>query len=314
MPNPTGVSAAQARRVRLDRQNLAVLLAQTLAWFTLIEVMHTDLAPLWKVPVLLLFCLVMQGVFSMMHECCHRNGHRSKRLNGVMGAWSSTLFGSSYTLIRVNHEGHHQRNRSHAELAEFILPGENPVFKVGLYYFAVLGGIWLGSFLATLVLPFIPFRHVKSLAVRMMSMDGYNRSFAEFDAADWSLLRREAVLAVLWWVGCAALFGWRWQVLALTYACFAFSYSSLQWIYHMRTPLDRVEGAYDLRLPTPVRWLFLNFNYNLAHHRWPRAPWQDLHARVDQKETQPLWWRHLNVFRPPEPFPADPSRLVKVYF
>jgi fatty acid desaturase len=110
------------------------------------------------------------------------------------------------------------------------------------------------------------------------------------------------------------LFGWQWQVLLVAYACFAFSYSSLQWIYHLRTPLDRIEGAYDLRLPTPVRWLFLNFNYNLAHHRAPRAPWQALHARVDPRETQPLWRRWLGVFRPPQAYPQDPSRLVKVYF
>ncbi len=303
-----------SQRIRHDRQNLAVLTAQTLGWFILIELLHSPIAWGWKVLVLLLFCQMMQGVFSMMHECCHRNGHRNKRLNGIMGAWSSTLFGSSYTLIRVNHEGHHQRNRSTPELAEFILPGENAVFKVSLYYFAVLGGIWLGSFVATLVLPFIPFQYVKALAVRMVSMDGYNRSFSEFDANDWSVLRLEAGLAVLAWTACIYVFDWQWQVLLVAYACYAFSYSSQQWIYHMRTPLDRVEGAYDLRLPTPLRWLYLNFNYNLSHHRSPRTPWQELHARVNRLETQPLWWRYVNVFRPPEPLHTDAARLAKVYF
>ena len=159
-------------------------------------------------------------------------------------------------------------------IAEFILPGERAAFKVGLYYFAILGGIWLGSFVATLLLPFLPYRHAKSLALQMTTMDGYSRSFAEFDADDWRLLRLEAVLAVAWWSACIWLFGWNWQLLLVLYACYAFSYSSLQWVYHMRTPLDRVEGAYDLRLPAPVRWLFLNFNYNLSHHRHPRAPWR----------------------------------------
>lgn len=302
------------RRLSLDRQNLVVLLLQLLAWGSLIELLHHDIPLAGKAAVVLLFCLMMQGVFSMMHECCHRNGHRSRRLNWAMGAMASTMFGSSYTLIRVNHEGHHQRNRSHAELAEFILPGERAAFKVGLYYFAILGGIWLGSFVATLLLPFLPYRHAKSLALQMTTMDGYSRSFAEFDADDWRLLRLEAVLAVAWWSACIWLFGWNWQLLLVLYACYAFSYSSLQWVYHMRTPLDRVEGAYDLRLPAPVRWLFLNFNYNLSHHRHPRAPWQDLHAKVDPRETQPLWYRYLSVFRPPEPYPDDPSRLAKHYF
>ena len=85
-------------------------------------------------------------------------------------------------------------------------------------------------------------------------------------------------------------------------------------VEEVRTPLDRIEGAYDLRLPTPVRWLFLNFNYNLTHHRLPRAAWQELHGHVDPAQTQPLWRRWLSVFRPPEPYPDDPSRLVKTYF
>lgn len=303
-----------AERRRFDRQNLAVVAAQGLAWFALLQGLHSSAGWPAKALALLLFCMVMQGVFSMMHECFHRNGHRSRRINWAIGAFASTLFGSSYTLIRVNHEGHHQRNRSPAELAEFVLPGESAAFKTGLYYFAILGGIWLGSFITTLLLPFVPFRHVRVLAVRMLSMDGYNRSFAEFDARDWQVLRIESVLLVAWWAGWIWLMDWDWRVLAVAYAAFAFSYSSLQWIYHMRTPLDRIEGAYDLRMPAPLRWLFLNFNYNLSHHRAPQAAWQELHARVDPRETQPLWARYLGVFRPPEPYPDDVARLAKRYF
>jgi fatty acid desaturase len=304
----------RSRKARLGRQNLAVLAAQALAWFALLQFLHSAAAVGWKVLALALFCVVMQGVFSMMHECFHRNGHPTPGVNWSIGAFASILFGSSYTLIRVNHEGHHQRNRSSAELAEFILPGESAAAKTALYYFAVLGGIWFGSFVGTLLLPFVPFRHVRALAVRLVSMDGYNRSFAEFDARDWQLLRLESGLAVAWWLACAWLFAWDWRVLLAAYACFAFSYSSLQWVYHMRTPLHRVEGAYDLRLPTPLRWLFLNFNYNLSHHRYPQAPWQELHARVDPRETQPLWRRYFGVFQPPQPLPDDLSGLAKRYF
>lgn len=304
----------QQRRVRLDRQNLLVLAAQSLAWIGLIKLMHTDLALAWRVLILIVFCLMMQGVFSMMHECFHRNSHRAAVVNWAMGTWASIMFGSSYTLIRVNHEGHHQRNRSPAELAEFILPGERPAPKIALYYFAILGGIWLSSFIASLLLPWVSFRKVRALAVRWASMDGFNRAFSQFTARDWTLLRLESALGVLCWLSAFWLFDLRWQTLLLMYGCFAFSYSSLQWIYHLRTPLDRIEGAFDLRLPTPIRWLFLNFNYNLSHHRKPAAPWQDLHGFVDQRQTQPLWWRYLGVFRPPEPMPHDTAHLTKVYF
>ncbi|QTD45780.1 fatty acid desaturase family protein [Ottowia testudinis] len=306
--------APAAPPLRHGRQNLAILLAQTAACLGLIQALHLPMAWPWKALVLMVFCIVMQGTFSMMHEACHGNGHPHRRLNALVGVWAATLFGSAYTLIRVNHEGHHVRNRTPAELAEYILPGESRLTKTALYYFAVLGGIWLGSFAATLLLPFVPFRFAKALAVRWQSMDGYNRSFAEFSARDWWALRLESILFVAFWIGVVWLFDWRWPVLALAYAAFAFSYSSLQWIYHLRTPLDRVEGAYDLRAPWFIRWPFLNFNYNLSHHRYPRAPWQELHARAIAHETQPLWRRWIGVLRPPEPFPARPDLLTKVYF
>lgn len=82
----------------------------------------------------------------------------------------------------------------------------------------------------------------------------------------------------------------------------------------MRTPLDRIKGAYDLRAPTLVRLLFLNFNYNLTHHRHPQLPWQAMHALVDRRETQPLWYRYVLVFKCPEPLPADLGAIRKTYF
>ena len=127
-------------------------------------------------------------------------------------------------------------------------------------------------------------------------------------------MRHEAAAGVAIWAAAIVLLDWDWRLLVALYAAFAFTWSSLQWVYHMRTPLDRIEGAYDLRLPRLVRWLFLNFNYNLTHHRHPNRPWQDMHRAVNPRETQPLWYRYLLVFKCPEPLPADTLSLRKVYF
>jgi fatty acid desaturase len=294
--------------------NLCVGAAQILGWAALLTALHLPLSLGWKALVLVTFCLMMQGVFSLMHECFHGLGHPSAKVNHVLGVAAATIFGTSYTLYRVNHEGHHLRNRSRAEVAEYVYPGESAARKTLVYYFAILGGIWLGSLVATLVLPFIPHRYAHVLNRPAASMNGYSLSFEQFSAADWRALRVEAAIGVLAWIGMALVLGWRWQVLAIAYAAFAFSWSSLQWVYHMRTPLDRIEGAYDLRAPRLVRWLFLNFNYNLAHHRQPYLPWQRMHAAVNPRETQPLWYRYLLVFKAPEPMPADPSAIRKTYF
>jgi len=60
--------------------------------------------------------------------------------------------------------------------------------------------------------------------------------------------------------------------------------------------------------------LFLNFNYNLMHHRRPDLPWQEMHGLVNSRETQPLWYRYMLVFKCPETLPVDPSAIRKIYF
>jgi fatty acid desaturase len=301
-------------RHRYGRMNLLVGAAQIAAWGGLITAIHRvdGLAP--KIALGVLFCLMMQGVFSLMHECIHHHGHPSASVNWALGAATAAIFGTVYTLFRLNHEGHHVRNRTRAEVAEYIYPDESALRKTFVYYFAILGGIWLGSFAAAIVLPFVPYRHAGKLNRPAKSMNGYSLSFAEFTARDWTLLRLEALAGAAIWLGAFALLDWDWRVVAVLYAGFAFSWSSLQWVYHMRTPLDPVEGAYDLRAPLLVRWLFLNFNYNLTHHRHPSLPWQEMHAKVDPRETQPLWYRYILVFKSPEPLPADPATIRKHYF
>lgn len=231
-----------------------------------------------------------------------------------MGVWTGVLFGTSYTLFEVNHHGHHVRNRTPPEIAEFVLPGESRWRKTLVYYFAILGGIWWGSFLAIFILPFVPYSLVRRLNKPGSSMNGYSLSFLSFSRQRWRRLRLEsffslAIYAVVIW-----LLDFQAGTLLLAFGAFAFSWSSLQWVYHLRTPLDPVEGAYNLRSLTPIRWLFLNFNYNLTHHRHPELHWQELHEKTDLRETQPSWYRYFLVFLPPEPLPTDLSVLEKRYF
>lgn len=312
MSLPTATAdAAQIRRY--DRANLLILVLQTLAWAgTLTWLSHTGAGPL-KWFVLLPFCLVMQGVFSIMHEGFHGSAHRRPGVNYTMMVWASTMFGASATLIRVNHLGHHIRNRTRAERADFALPGESLARKRIAYYLAIGGGIWLGACVGSLVLAVLP-----ASVTERLSMHGadntYATAFGEFDAADFRRIRRETLAAIAIWGALGWLLGWSPRVVLIACLAFAFSWSSLQWIYHMRTPLDVVEGGYNLRAPRLVRWLFLNFNYNLTHHRQPALRWQHLHAASDPRETRPLWYGWLTIFLPPRRLPDDLSQLDKTYF
>lgn len=305
------LSAERGRRY--DRQNLLVLAAQVGTWWCLITLMHQDIAIAFKIGIVILFCLVMQGVFSFMHDCFHGHGHRNPHINWAAGWLASTLFGTSYTLFQVNHAGHHVRNRTPSELIDFIRPGESVPKKMAFYYVGILGGIWLFGLVGALLLPFTPYRVARPLASQEDD-NTYSGAFKDFSHADWNRLRIESALGVVFWVGVYLASGWSWQPLLLTYAAFGISWSWLQWVYHVRTPIDVVEGAYNLRAPAFVRWLFLNFNYNLTHHRQPAYRWQQLYDVSNQQETQPLGHRTLRMYIPPQPLPDDPTTIKKVYF
>lgn len=303
------------RKGRYGRQNLIVLGAQVVAWGALLTAIEGTPWP-WKVVWVVLFCFVMQGVFSMMHEYFHDNAHPDPRVGYAIGIVGSTLFGTSATLHRVNHWGHHVRNRTPAEQGEFIHEGESVVGKVALYYFAVTIGLWLSGLVFPFLSIFIPYRAVAWLSSHRR-YNTYSAAFASFKARDWTRMRLEAVGLLAFWVPVVVWGPWSAGTLVLAYVAFAFSWSSLQWVYHLRTPLHVVEGAYNLRLPTPIRWLFLNFNMNLTHHRRPYLPWQELYVVTDSRETQPLWYRWVLMFKPPMRFPEraeDLAFLEKRYF
>lgn len=297
---------------RYGTQNLVVLGLQVASWAVLLTAI--DRTPgLWKLVPILLFCTVMQGVFTMMHEYFHRNAHRRPWLNHAIGIVGATLFGTSATLHRINHWGHHLRNRTSAERGEFIHEGESPVAKVLLYYFATMGGLWIGGLVFPFVSWFVPFRVVERLEAHG-EFNTYAAAFEQFDAGEWNRMRVEALILLSFW-GLVGLWGpWSLLTLVLAYGAFAYHWSVLQWIYHLRTPIDVVEGAYNLRLPPPVGLLWLNFNCNLTHHRRPELPWQELPAHTDRSETRPLWYMYLRMWLPPTRFPDELSSLDKTYF
>ncbi len=302
---------AMAER-RLDRMNIAVACAQVAGWAACLAAAPLLSDTIWLPAVIIFFCLMMQGVFSMMHECFHGHGHRNVAVNTLMCWLATTLFGASATLIRINHLGHHVRNRTRAELVDYVESDESALQKIVSYYFAIFGGIWLASFLGSLVLALMPARAVDSLRAKA-DTNTYAAAFADFTPEDFRKIRYEVLAAVIWWAGAFWLLDLQLAYVLLFYAAFAFSWSSLQWIYHVRTPLDVVEGTYNLRAPFLVRALFLNFNYNLTHHRDPGLRWQYMHDVTNLRETRPLWFSWLAILKPPAPMPKD-RVIEKSYF
>lgn len=301
-------------RGRYGRTNLLVTLLHAMAWAVLLTVIDaSSLHWSLRAAAVVVFCIMMQGVFTMLHEFCHRNAHSHPHLNYLIGWITSIIFGTAPTLLQVQHWGHHRRNRTESERGEFIHDDETAWVKRFQYYFSILGGIWLGCLLFPLIAPLLPYSVSRWLG-RDDRFNTFAAGFNDFDPVEWRRMRVEGLVCFACWGSLLWFSPWHWQTFAIAYAAFAFTWSSLQWVFHINTPVHVVEGAYNLRLPTPVRLLFLNFNYNLTHHRQPSLPWQELCARSNQKETQPLWYRYLRIFYPPMPFPNDLSVLEKHYF
>lgn len=117
--------------------------------------------------------------------------------------------------------------------------------------------------------------------------------------------RLELLGSAVFQAGLFVALGLSWQAWLVCYAAFALNWSSLQYADHAFSPLDRDTGAWNLRVPRVVRWIFLNYHLHLAHHRHPNASWVHLPRLVDPETPRPhflaIWW---SMWRGPQPYPG----------
>ena len=122
------------------------------------------------------------------------------------------------------------------------------------------------------------------------------------------VVRLEILFSVLWQIALFRALHLTWAGWALCYAAFAVNWSSLQYSDHAWSPLDAVEGAWNLRVNRLVRLLFLNYHHHRAHHENPKAPWIHLPRLVDHREPRPSFlWIYLSMWRGPRPLPGGPE-------
>jgi fatty acid desaturase len=279
------------------RLNLAIVAGWFLASVGFLKLASTG--GLWAcLGAMLGFSFVMQTGFSLLHEAEHDKLHPDPRLNQATGWLTAAMFPGSYAFMRAAHLAHHRNNRSDVELVDYVLPHQKRWLKTLQYYFLVCGGVWLGVPLLSLVLACLPDSWVEKPSGRLPGGAlNYLRSIA---TAKPSKVRRELFAAGLLW----AFLSWSLSLKLLPvlacYAAFAFSWSSQQYIYHIRTPRHLIEGAYNLKLWRPFEWLYLKFNYHLAHHHDVSIPWiwSDQLGEVPDRGYLKTW---LALWAPPEP-------------
>jgi fatty acid desaturase len=244
------------------------------------------------------FAVVMNSVYSVIHEAEHGILLPDRRANDLAGVAMALLFPAPFHLLRQGHLGHHMRNRSDDEAFDLWFEGEAPAWKWMQLYGILTGFYWLtvvSSNLVVLVLPFV-------LRRRFFAFDRPSAAFmAALDLGQLRLIQAEALACLALHTGLMAALGippWRY---AAVYLGFGFTWSAMQYVHHFGTERHVTRGARNLWIGQPLDLLWLNHNWHRTHHQHPTVPWIHLPelGRREGGERGFLPWAWLRMWRGP---------------
>lgn len=244
------------------------------------------------IPAVIVFAFVNNTPFCLMHEAVHGVGAASAKRNYALGVLAGCLFPTSFSLQRIAHLGHHKRNRTDQEMYDYYLPHESRWLRnvwlyggnlLGLYYFFVP----LSAVIYLLATPFFRSRWFTEHLAHKLGFGPYVRDIVAIPPRR---VRAELALAF----GYQLLLFWaldlKWQAWLAAHFAFALHWSALQYVDHAWSARHVTEGAWDLRVSAPARWLALNYQCHRAHHRHPELTWNRL-PDVAETEGQPTFWQ-----------------------
>ncbi len=295
---PTSTPALAPGRVIHARLNAALIgvvyaLALALLW------LGARVGP-WQALLLgVLFSFVLVSNYALIHEGTHDNLHPDARANRWLGVLAGFLFPIPFSMIKVTHTVHHCCNRTDHEMFDLYYPGDNMFLKLGQWYSLLCGLFWpcipvgmvlLATFPA--LLKTAPFRRARTTAVL----------FDDFEQHGIRQIRLEVLLLLGFWVALFWLLDVNWTNLLIMYACFAFNWSTRQYVTHAFTPRDVVNGALNLRVSGWMSWLLLKGNWDLVHHQYPWLPWTQLQTYGQHSAPQVDFWpQYWRMWRGPIP-------------
>lgn len=246
----------------------------------------------------LLFGVVMNSVYSTIHEAEHGILFADRRRNDTAGVLLALLFPAPFHLIRQGHIGHHLRNRSDDEAFDLWFEGERPLLKSLQLYGILTGFYWVVV--------------VSSNLVVLLWPGLLRRRFFEFDRPTAALLdslnpryfrwiQAEAAAALLLHAALISILGVPMQRYAAVYAGFGVTWSALQYAHHFGTERHVTRGALNLWIGQPLDLLWLNHNWHRTHHEHPTVPWPYLPDVGRREGPRPgfLAWAYLKMWRGP---------------
>ena len=228
----------------------------------------------------IVFAVTNGTLFSLMHEAVHGPFSDVRAVNVWAGRLCAAFFPTSFALQRATHLTHHINNRSDAERFDYFGPDDNLGLKVAQWYSILTGLYWLMIptfcivyFFVADIFPLSRILTFNDNVARQTSAKAYAGSLDNVSASTFRLevAMSVAIQAALFFALKGTWVGW-----ALCYGAFALFWSSIQYADHAFSPLDRIDGAWDLKVNPLLRASQLNYFLHLVHHREPNLNWRSL--------------------------------------
>ncbi|MEM8681124.1 MAG: fatty acid desaturase [Planctomycetota bacterium] len=253
----------------------------------------------WQLALLaMVFAVVGNSVYSIIHEAEHRMLHPNKSINDGLGMLMALFFPAPYHLLRQGHLCHHRANRSDDEAFDLYFEGDSPLVKWLKYYGIITGVYWVMVVLSNFVVVLVPF------LVKRQFYE-FDKPFAKFmdvlEPRYWLYIRLEALSAILLHAAIIWSMGIPLLNYAVVYLGFGFSWSAMQYVHHFDTARHVTEGTRNLWICPPIDALWLHHNWHLIHHQQPTVPWIYLPTLAKEQESVRgfLPWFYLKMWRGP---------------
>src|SRR5205085_2192054 len=156
-----------------------------------------------------------------------------------LGLAAGALFPMPFTMMRSTHQGHHDNNRTDVEMFDLYYPNDNRVVKYIRWYGILCGFFWPLVPIGAVLYSLSP-RVVRERVFGRHKPTGYLLEGIQ-NSAVW-LVRAESILIVAFFAALFWLLHLRWQNTLLLYACFAFNWSTRQYIGHAFTKRHVIDG------------------------------------------------------------------------
>lgn len=254
-----------------------------LTCFYLLSIVNTVISLLL---LAVLFGVVMNSVYSTIHEAHHRILFSNRRANDFFGIFLSLFFPAPFHLLRHGHIGHHRKNRSDDEAFDLYFDRDNVIWKYLVWYGILTGIYWIVAVMLNFVLVFVP----QLMSSRLFKWDKTSEVFlSHFEDAPLWILRIEALVVILFQFSLFLVVGCSFKNYFIMYFGFGLMWSSLQYVHHYQTERDVISGARNLYIWKPLDFLWLNHNWHQTHHQLPVVPWCYLPIVADNMKTSSCW-------------------------